>query len=132
MVEFSDNNNISSSTFMSFFYLTKGFHSRMSFDSETTIYESTQKRLQIIKASDIVVKMKELLKYETQQLKKSRKVMSHQTNKHRKNVEYEVNDWVWLFSRNIKSLRPCKDLKDKQLDFFQVIDHVETFYRLQL
>ena len=132
MVEFSDNNNTSSATSLSPFYLNKGFHPRMSFGPDTTTYESTRERLQATTASDIASRMEELLAYGTQRLQNSRKAMSHQANKHRKDVGYEIGDWVWLSSRNVKSTRPCKDLEDKQLGPYQVIGHAGTSYRLQL
>ena len=64
----------------------------MSFNSDTTIYEFTRERLQVITASDIISKIKKLLVYETKQLQKSKKIMNHQINKHRKNVDYEIGD----------------------------------------
>ena len=53
-------------------------------------------------------------------------------NKHKWNVIYEVNDWVWLSFRNIKITRLCKDLKDKQLDLYQITVKVSIFYHLHL
>jgi len=40
---------------MIFFYFNKEFHSRMSFDSDTTDYETTRERLEARKADDIVI-----------------------------------------------------------------------------
>ncbi len=53
-------------------------------------------------------------------------------NKHRRDIIYEVNDQVWLVFENIKITRSCKDLKDKQLNFYSITVKVEIFYRLQL
>ncbi len=53
-------------------------------------------------------------------------------NKHRRNVTYEVNDWVWLSFKNIKTMKLCKDLKDKQLDLYQITAKVNIFYHLHL
>lgn len=58
--------------------------------------------------------------------------MRTQVNKHRKEVDYQVGNQVWLSSRNIKSTRPCKDLEDKQLGPYRVVQKVEASYRLQL
>ncbi len=55
-----------------------------------------------------------------------------QINKHKRDIIYEVDDWVWLFFRNIKTTRSCKDLKDKQLKFYQITVKVEIFYHLHL
>ncbi len=59
-------------------------------------------------------------------------IIEVQINKHRRNVTYEVDDWVWLSFRNVKTTRLCKDLKDKQLDFYQITVKVNIFYHLRL
>ncbi len=76
--------------------------------------------------------MKELLIFDHQQLKKMKQIIEAQINKHRRDIIYEVNDWVWLFFRNIKLIKSCKDLKDKQLKLYQIIVKVEIFYHLHL
>ena len=82
MVEFSDNNNCSSVTSLSPFYLNKGFHPCMSFGPDTTNYKSTHKRLQSAKAEDITTRVQEILDFGRQQLKKSRESMKAQADKH--------------------------------------------------
>jgi len=64
----------------------------MSFNSDTTDYETTCERLEARKADDIVIQMKELLSFDRQQLKKTKLIIEVQVNKHRRNVIYEVND----------------------------------------
>ncbi len=114
------------------FYFNKDFHSRMSFNSDTTDYKITHERLKARKADDIVIQMKELLSFNHQQLKKMKLIIKAQINKHRRDVIYEVNDWVWLFFRNVKITRSCKDLKDKQLELYQIIVKAKIFYHLHL
>ena len=62
----------------------------MSFDSDTTDYETTRERLKARKADDIAIRMKELLSFGRQQLKKTKLIIEVQINKHRRNVIYEV------------------------------------------
>ena len=76
--------------------------------------------------------MKELLSFNHQQLKKTKLIIKVQINKYKWNVIYEVNDWVWLSFRNVKTTRLCKDLKDKQLNFYQITVKVSIFYHLHL
>ncbi len=64
MMKFSDNFNIFLITSMTFFYFNKEFHLWMSFDSDTTDYETTCERLKARKADDIVIQMKELLSFD--------------------------------------------------------------------
>ncbi len=64
----------------------------MSFDFDTTDYETTRERLEARKADDIVIRMKELLSFDRQQLKKTKLIIEVQVNKHRRDVTYEVDD----------------------------------------
>ncbi len=58
MTEFVDNNAISSSIEQSAFFLNKNFHSRMSFNSNSTEYEITQAKIEASKAKNIFKHMK--------------------------------------------------------------------------
>ncbi len=104
----------------------------MSFDSDMTNYETTCERLEARKANDIVIWIKELLNFDHQQLKKTKLIIKVQINKHRRDIIYEVDDWVWLSFRNVKTTRLCKDLKNKQLDLYQITVKVSIFYHLHL
>jgi len=64
----------------------------MSFNSDTTDYETIHERLEARKADDIVIQMKELFIFNHQQLKKMKQIIKAQINKHRRDVIYEVND----------------------------------------
>ena len=132
MMKFSENFNIFSIISMTSFYFNKDFHSRISINSDTTDYKITCKRLEAKKANDIIIWMKELLIFDHQQLKKTKQIIKAQINKHKWNVIYEVNDWIWLFFRNIKTIKSCKNLKDKQLKLYQITVKVEIFYHLHL
>ena len=68
---------------MTSFYFNKNFHSRMSFNSDTTNYETTRERLEARKADNIIIQMKELLSFNHQQLKKTKQIIEAQINKHR-------------------------------------------------
>ncbi len=132
MMKFSENFNIFSIISKISFYFNKEFHSRMGFDSDTTDYKITCERLEARKVNDIIIWMKELLIFDRQQLKKMKQIIEAQINKHRRDVIYEVDDWVWLFFRNIKTTRSCKNLKDKQLESYQITVKVEIVYHLHL
>ncbi len=58
MVEFVDNNAISSSIKQSTFFLNKSFHPHMSFDLNSIEYEITQARIEADKAENIFEHMK--------------------------------------------------------------------------
>ena len=104
----------------------------MSFNSNTTDYETTCERLEARKADDIIIQMKELLSFDHQQLKKMKLIIEVQINKHKWNIIYEVDDWIWLSFRNVKTTRLCKDLKNKQLELYQITVKAKIFYHLHL
>jgi len=64
----------------------------MSFNSDTTDYETTYERLEARKADNIAIQMKELLIFNHQQLKKTKQIIKAQINKHKRDVIYEVDD----------------------------------------
>ena len=94
MMKFSDNFNTFSTISMISFYFNKDFHPRMSFDSDTTDYETTRQHIETRKVDDIVIRMSELLIFDRQQLKKIKQITEAQMNKHRRDVIYEVDDQV--------------------------------------
>ena len=103
MAEFADNNADSAATTLSPFFMNHGFHLRMSFGPDPTSYEATQQCLQARSAGELTAKMNEILAFAKQHLAEAQKAMSRQANKHRKDVDYEVRDMVFLNSRNIKT-----------------------------
>ena len=94
IMKFSENFNIFLIISMISFYFNKEFHSRMSFNSDTTDYKITCKCLEARKVDDIIIWMKELLIFDHQQLKKMKQIIEVQINKHKWDIIYEVNDWV--------------------------------------
>ncbi len=96
-MKFSNNFNIFSIILMISFYFNKDFHSWMSFNSDMINYKITYERLKVRKANDIIIQMKKLLSFDHQQLKKTKLIIEAQINKHRRDVIYKINDWIWLF-----------------------------------
>jgi len=132
MIEFVDNNVLSSVIFLIFFFMNKNFHSRMSFDSDIIKYESTRERLQIDRVKNISEQMNKTLIFAREALIKTRKQMMNQANKHRKKVNYKIESKMFLNERNIITARSFKKLNDKMLDSFQITESVDSFYKLKL
>ncbi len=66
MIKFNDNFNTFLTISMTSFYFNKDFHSRMSFDSDTTDYEITHQCIEARKINDIITQMSELLIFDCQ------------------------------------------------------------------
>ncbi len=75
MIEFVDNNVLSSVIFLILFFMNKKFHSRMSFDPDIIEYESTRERLQINRVKNISEQMNKTLIFAREALIKTRKQM---------------------------------------------------------
>ena len=54
MIEFIDNNNVSTFTSVSPFYANKGFYSHINFNSDITDYAIIRKRFDAAKAKNII------------------------------------------------------------------------------
>ncbi len=132
MIEFVDNNAISSSIEQSTFFLNKNFHSHMSFDLNSIEYEITQARIEADKAENIFEHMKWSLALIKQVLARVRVTMKKQIDKHRKKMIYKIDDIMFLNSRNIMISRSSKKLDDKMLKFFKILIEIEHAYRLKL
>ncbi len=132
MIEFADNNILSSVIFLIFFFMNKSFHSHMSFDPDIIEYESTRERLQIIRIEDIFDHMNKTLIFAREALTKTRERMMKQANKHRKKINYKIESKMFLNERNIVTARLFKKLDDKMLNSFKITDSVDFFYKLKL
>jgi len=132
MIEFVDNNVLSSIIFLILFFMNKSFHSRMSFDPDIIEYESIRERLQIVRVEDIFDHMNKTLIFAREALTKTRERMMKQANKHRKKINYEIESKMFLNERNIVTARLFKKLDDKMLDSFKITDSVDLFYKLKL
>ena len=132
MIKFVDNNILSLVISLTLFFMNKNFHSCMSFDSDIIEYESICERLQIAQIKDIFDHMNKTLIFAREALIKTWEQMMNQTNKHRKKINYKIKSKMFLNERNILTAKSFKKLNDKMLNSFQIIDSVDSFYKLKL
>ncbi len=132
MTEFVNNNILSSVIFLIFFFMNKNFYSHMSFNSDIIEYKSIREHLQIAWIEDIFDHMNKTLIFAREALIKTWEQIMHQTNKHRKKINYEIESKMFLNERNIITARSFKKLNDKMLNSFQITDSVDSFYKLKL
>ena len=104
----------------------------MSFSSNTSDYDLTRERIEAEKTENIVNRMQKLLEFGQKRIKKIRSTMRKQVNKHRKEIEYQVDDSVRFSSKNIKTTRSSKKLNDRMLNSFKIIENMSASYRLKL
>ena len=58
--------------------------------------------------------------------------MRKQINKHRKEMKYQIDNFVKFSSENIKTIKFLKKLNDRMLDSFKIIEKINVLYRLKL
>ncbi len=112
--------------------MNKNFHSCMSFDSDIIEYESTCECLQIDWVKNISEQMNKTLIFAREALIKTWEQMMNQANKHRIEINYKIESKMFLNERNIVTAKSFKKLNDKMLDSFQIIESVDSFYKLKL
>jgi len=132
MIEFVNNNVLFSVIFLTFFFMNKNFHSRMSFNSDIIKYESIRERLQIDRVKNISEQMNKTLIFAHEALVKTQKQMMNQANKNRKKINYKIESKMFLNERNIVTVRSFKKLDDKMLDSFTNLNLIDSSYKLKL
>jgi len=132
MIEFIDNNALFSIIFLTSFFLNKDFHSHMSFELNVIEYKSSHERLQTTKVENISEHMNKTLKFACESLVKTQEQMMKQVNKHRKEVDYEIESKMFLNEKNIITAKSFKKLNDKMLDSFINLDFIDSSYKLKL
>ena len=132
ITEFINNNVILSSFEQLTFFLNKNFHFHMNFDSNSIEYKIIQARIEANKAENIFEHMKWSLALIKQVLTKVKVTMKKQINKHWKKMIYQINDMMFLNSRNIMISRSSKKLNDKMLKLFKILIEIKHVYWLKL
>ncbi len=85
------------------------FESRMSFDF-ISMKDTAKKRILTKKTFDIFEKMKNIWEFIKEKLITIQKSQKRHANKTRINsFEYKVNDLIWLFIKNIKTIKHSKN-----------------------
>ncbi len=111
---------------------SRSISNNISFDLNLIEYEITRARIEADKVENIFEHIKWSLALIKQVLTKVRITMKKQINKHWKKMIYQINDMMFLNSRNIMISWSSKKLDDKMLEFFKILIEIEHAYRLKL
>ena len=131
-MEFADNNNVSISINVLFFYANKEFHSRISFNSNIIDYVIIRKRLDVIKTKDIIDRILDVLVYICEKLNEAQLIIIEQINHYKKDITFKEKDLVFLNNKNIVTNKPLQKLNDKIFGSFKVLFVIDFFYKLKL
>ena len=132
ILKFADNDGLSAATGLTPFFVNKEYHPRMTFGPDITNYESTRERLLTGRAENISTEMERIVNYAKEHAINAVKRMIARANQHRRPIEFEIGDHVWLDRRNIKTARPSDKLDDKNLRPYLVTNKRGQAYELKL
>jgi hypothetical protein len=122
MIEFAFNAVISVSTELFVFMTNYEFESQMFFDSSMKDNQrSIRKRIFARKDSEIINKMKNIWDFIKKKLTNAQNMQKRHANQKRMfSSEYEFEDMIWLFIKNIKIERSFKKLNHKWIKSYKI------------
>jgi hypothetical protein len=133
MTEYAFNAFVSIITQMSSFLANYEFESRMSFDQMKFDENIAKNRINRFREKKIVFTMKNIWKFAKKHMKKSQQSQTIYANRHRIFASnYQVENQVWLFIRNIQIDRSFKKLDHKMLESFKILKKRDSSYKLEL
>ncbi|KAI0992343.1 hypothetical protein K3495_g15843, partial [Podosphaera aphanis] len=112
------------------FEVVHGYAPRTSWDWKSHDYSATSINKE--NAQAITKNLHQAWDLATKHLQQAQKVMADKTNVHRREIDFQVGDEVWLDMRYYKSQRPSKKLDFPTNGKFKIIEKVGNAFRLRL
>jgi hypothetical protein len=134
MIEYVLNAFVSITTQVFSFLANYDFESRMNFDFNFSFDENTiRKRVQRFKDREIVFTMKKIWTFAKKHMKKNQQNQFTHANRHKTFAsDYQIENQIWLFIKNIQTNRSSKKLDHKMLESFKILKKRRSFYKLDL
>jgi hypothetical protein len=134
MIEFAFNAVISVSTELFVFMTNYEFESRMFFDSSLKDSQrSIKERILTRKDSNIINKMKNIWDFIKKKLANAQNMQKkHANQKRTSSFEYEFEDMIWLFIKNIKIERFFRKLDHKWIESYKIKKVLKDVCQLNL
>ena len=132
IMKFVDNNDVFAVIEFTLFFINKDYHSRMIFDSNLNDYEITKKRLLVKQDEFIVEEMNRIIEWIKINVVDVKQKMTTRVNKSRLFISFEIENYVWLDRRHIKTTRSFDKLNDKKLNSYLVVKKRDIVYELEL
>ena len=104
----------------------------MIFNFNLNNYKIIKKRLLIRQNEFIVEKMNRIIEYAKVNVVDARQKMTTRINKIRLSIIFEIENYVWLNRRHIKTIRSFDKLNHKKLKSFKIIKRRDIVYELKL
>ncbi len=136
MTEFAFNAAVSLFIKLFAFIINYEYKLRMSFDFvdiETTDRLSTKERILTEKARTITEKMRNIWDFIKKKLANAQNMQKRYANQKRNlSSEYQIEDMMWLFIKNIKTKRSFKKHDHKWIESYKILKVLRDAYQLNL
>jgi hypothetical protein len=115
------------------FQIEFGFEPRMFFDWENrTKQSSPQDRLSYAKAQTLAKHMEEVWNFARDNMKAAQNSQKKQADRHRREVDFDVGDHVWISTKPWRTDRPSKKLDFQMAGPYEILEKVGNSYRVDL
>jgi transposase InsO family protein len=121
-----------SSIGMAPYRLKFGVDPRTSWDWNTPKALTPLEKLNYHEALELANRMHNAWKLAKENLEKAQDRMSKSTNRHRRPIDWEVNDLVYLATKNLKNHQPSRKLAKQWTGPFRILERIGHAYRLEL
>jgi transposase InsO family protein len=105
---------------------------RNSWDWKTPKASTPLEKLNRRDALEVATRMHNAWKVAKENMEKAQERMSQATNRHRRSIDWEVNDMVYLSTRNLKNFRPSRKLANQWTGPYRILKKVGHAYQLEL
>jgi hypothetical protein len=110
-----------------------GYLPRTSFDWDRPTEPMTvREKLSQEEAQQYVKRLESAWKVARENIKKAQQSMEKQVNKHRREPDFDVGDFVWVTTKNWKTERPSRKLDYQMAGSYEILEKVGNSYRLDL
>jgi hypothetical protein len=128
MVDFAASILPQDTTKKSPFFIERGYEPIMSFDWRDQATLTTNER----EASNMLTRLHDIWQEAKQQAMKSQQMQIQQVNKHRREVDFDVNDYVFVTTKDWLQDRPSRKLSHMASGPYKIVEKVGHSFKLEL